>query len=115
MVVVGSAFGPSSAPNSSERNAISRIVIIAMIESLAIEYGKNGSPSFFRIAYSRRYASFSAWFTRGPHQISASGTTSGSVSAFSHGGAVIPSLVNRYRCAPISAMIRPGISSMWIA
>ena len=35
-------------------------------------------------------------------------------SAFSHGGAVVPSLVTRYRCAPIKAMIRPGTSSMWM-
>ena len=54
VVVVGSALGPSSAPNISARNAITKITIIAMIESLATAYGKNGLPSFFRIAYSRR-------------------------------------------------------------
>ena len=37
------------------------------------------------------------------------------MSARSHGGAVVPSLATRYRCAPISAAINPGTSSMWIA
>ena len=32
-----------------------------------------------------------------------------------HGGAVMPRRVTRYRCAPISAAMPPGSSSMWIA
>ena len=44
-----------------------------------------------------------------------SASSSSPSSAFSHGGAVVPSRVTRYRCAPISAAIAPGTSSMWIA
>ena len=93
---------------------ITTITITAIIESLATAYGKNGLPWFFRIEYSRRYCSFSCWFTRPLRQISAS-RISGSSSALIHGGAEIPSLVIRYRWAPISAAISPGISIMWIA
>ena len=71
----------------------------AMTESLATAYGKNGFPCAFRIEYSRRYCSFSRRFTRSSFR-----SSSGS-SAFSHGGAVVPSLATRYRCAPISAAI----------
>ncbi len=41
--------------------------------------------------------------------------SSGSSSALIHGGAEMPSLVIRYRWAPIRAAISPGISIMWIA
>jgi hypothetical protein len=39
---------------------ITTITIAAITASLATAYGKNGFPWFFRIEYSRRYASFSA-------------------------------------------------------
>ena len=45
---------------------------------------------------------------------SASRSSSG-FCAFCQGGAVVPSLATRYRCAPISAMSSPGTSSMWMA
>jgi hypothetical protein len=59
VVVVGSAFGPSSAPNRIDIVMITARTTQAMIESLATAYGKNGFPWFFRIEYSRRYCSFS--------------------------------------------------------
>src|SRR5579875_2251502 len=62
VVVVGLALGPISAPNSSDSTMITIITIMAMTASLATAYGKNGLPSFFRMEYSRRYSSFSAWF-----------------------------------------------------
>src|SRR5438067_1883840 len=63
VVVVGSALGPISAPNISDRKMITIMTTSAMIASFATAYGKNGLPWFFRIEYSRRYVSFSAWFT----------------------------------------------------
>ena len=39
---------------------ITAITIAAIVASLATMYGKNGLPWFFRIEYSRRYASLSA-------------------------------------------------------
>src|ERR1035437_6486215 len=45
---------------------ITIITISAIDPSLATAYGKNGLPSFFRIEYSRRYASFCAWFIPWP-------------------------------------------------
>src|SRR3954452_16097681 len=42
--------------------AIVSTTIAAMMLSFATAYGKNGFPLDFRIAYSRRYCSFSAWF-----------------------------------------------------
>ena len=52
--MVGSAFGPSSAPNISARKMITAITTHAITASLVTAYGKNGLPSFFRIEYSRR-------------------------------------------------------------
>ena len=54
VVVVGLAFGPSSAPNSSDRKMITARTMHAMTASLATAYGKNGLPSPFRTEYSRR-------------------------------------------------------------
>src|SRR5437763_15614018 len=62
VVVVGSAFGPSSAPKISDMRMIVPTTITAMIESLATAYGKNGLPAALCRAYSLRYCSFSRWF-----------------------------------------------------
>src|ERR1700691_5020776 len=59
VVVVGFAFEPSSAPSTSDSVMMHAITTHAMIESFATAYGKNGFPFDFRIAYSRRYSSFS--------------------------------------------------------
>ncbi|MEA2232073.1 MAG: hypothetical protein QOD83_1889 [Solirubrobacteraceae bacterium] len=40
------------------------------------------------------------------------GSRGGPASALSHGGAVVPCLATRYRCAPISVAIAPGRISM---
>src|SRR6185437_3342129 len=60
VVVVGSALGPISAPNMAARKMMTIMTMTAISESLATAYRKNGLPLFFRSAYSRRYASFSA-------------------------------------------------------
>ena len=62
MVVVGFAFEPSSAPSTSDIVMMTAITTHAITASLATAYGKNGLPWAFRIAYSRRYSSFSRWF-----------------------------------------------------
>jgi hypothetical protein len=62
VVVVGSAFGPSSAPRTSAMRMMIPTTIAAMIESLATAYGKNGLPWDLRTEYSRRYSSFSRRF-----------------------------------------------------
>src|SRR4051812_10247608 len=62
VVVVGSAFGPSSAPSTIDIVMMTIITITAITLSLATAYGKNGLPLDLRIAYSRRYCSFSWWF-----------------------------------------------------
>src|SRR5919206_191984 len=42
-------------------------------------------------------------------------SSSGAASAtFCQGGAVVPSFATRYRCAPMSAAMAPGTTSMWI-
>ena len=61
--MVGFAFEPSSAPSTSDIVMITAITTHAMTASLATAYGKNGLPWDFRIEYSRRYSSFSRWFT----------------------------------------------------
>src|SRR3954466_4447643 len=66
VVVVGSAFGPSSAPRTIDMTMIDSMTTQAMAESFATAYGKNGFPWAFRIEYSRRYSSFSARFTPVP-------------------------------------------------
>src|SRR5579859_3888525 len=48
------------------RNRITSITINAIVPSLATAYGKNGFPSLFSVEYSRRYASFCAWFISTP-------------------------------------------------
>src|SRR5664280_1045569 len=65
VVVVGFALGPSSAPSTSDIAMMTAITMHAIAESLATAYGKNGLPFDFRIAYSRRYSSFSRWFIAG--------------------------------------------------
>src|SRR5207249_11854207 len=62
VVVVGSALGPSSAPRTIDSAMMTPITMHAMAASLATAYGKNGFPCALRIAYSRRYCSFSALF-----------------------------------------------------
>src|SRR3954462_6663538 len=59
VVVVGSAFGPSSAPSTIDIVMMTIITITAMTLSLATAYGKNGLPFDFMSAYSRRYCAFS--------------------------------------------------------
>src|SRR3954469_4661314 len=59
VVVVGSAFGPSSAPSTIDIVMITPITTHAIAASLATAYGKNGLPCAFSSAYSRRYSSFS--------------------------------------------------------
>ena len=108
--MVGSAFGPSSAPSTIDIMMITASVTHAIAPSFAIAYGKNGLPWLFRIEYSRRYSSFSRASTAQTSSLRRS-----FFSALSHGGAVVPSLATRYRCAPISAAIRPGTASMWSA
>src|SRR3954470_3967608 len=49
VVVVGSAFGPSSAPRTIDIVMITAITITAIRLSLATAYGKNGLPWDFRI------------------------------------------------------------------
>src|SRR6202142_3295092 len=44
---------------------ISAMTMTIITLSLATAYGKNGLPSAFRTEYSRRYCSFSCWFTAG--------------------------------------------------
>src|SRR3954451_6181424 len=63
VVVVGSAFGPSSAPKISDMRMIATRTKTAISESFATAYGKNGFPFAFSCAYSRRYSSFWARFT----------------------------------------------------
>ena len=41
---------------------ITAITTHAINASLVTAYGKNGLPSAFRSAYSRRYSSFCPWF-----------------------------------------------------
>src|SRR5215217_7440853 len=65
VVVVGSALGPSSAPNSTAIRMMTASTKTAMNESLATAYGKNGLPCDFRTWYSRRYFSFSRAFMAG--------------------------------------------------
>src|SRR5262245_48266586 len=57
-VVVGSAFGPSSAPRISDMKMITIRTMQAISESLPTAYGKNGLPLAFSALYSRRYCSF---------------------------------------------------------
>src|SRR5215212_4375458 len=66
VVVVGSAFGPSSAPRISDSITIAKIVMQAMTLSFATAYGKNGFPAAFMTEYSLRYCSFSWRFTCPP-------------------------------------------------
>src|SRR5215203_7420313 len=66
VVVVGSAFGPSSAPSRIDIRMITASVTAAMMLSFAIAYGKNGLPWFLRIEYSRRYCSRSRAFIGRP-------------------------------------------------
>ena len=94
VVVVGSAFGPSSAPNRIAIAMITNRTMHAMAESLSTAYGKNGFPCDFRMWYSRRYCSFSRAFISDAPQIS-SFASSRAFSAFSHGGAMVPSLATR--------------------
>ena len=86
---------------------ITAITITAIAPSLTTAYGKNGLPSFFSCEYSRRYASFWAWFMRAAPGVTPSMSASrqpGLVelvvvvvreSALSHGGAEMPSFVTR--------------------
>ena len=57
--------------------------------SFITAYGKNGFPWLFRIEYSRRYCSRSRAFRE------ISSVMRSFFSAFSHGGAVVPSLATR--------------------
>ena len=109
MVVVGSAFGPSSAPKMSAIMMIANTTIAAMIESLATAYGKNGLPC--RLV--QRVLAEVLLLLALVHTSSV--RSSGLSGTFSHGGAVVPSLATRYRWKPIIAAIAPGTSSMWIA
>ncbi len=70
---------------------ITASVTQAISESFAMAYGKNGLPWFFRIEYSRRYCSRSRAFI-GPQT---SSRRRSFFSAFSHGGAVVPSFATR--------------------
>ena len=63
----------------------------AIAESLKTAYGKNGLPCFFSSSYSRRYCSFSRAFTAQTSSLA----SAFDFSAFSHGGAVVPSLATR--------------------
>src|ERR1035438_7430946 len=62
VVVVGLALGPSSAPSTRDIAMMTTITTTAIAPSFATAYGKNGLPWDFRVAYSRRYSSFSRWF-----------------------------------------------------
>ena len=52
--MVGSAFGPSSAPSTSDSRMIVNITMHAISPSFATAYGKNGLPLAFCRPYSRR-------------------------------------------------------------
>ncbi len=52
--MVGSAFGPSSAPSTIDSRMIVNITMHAISESFATAYGKNGLPWAFCKPYSRR-------------------------------------------------------------
>src|SRR5215210_3983831 len=54
VVVVGSAFGPSSAPKMIDIVMIDSSTTHAISESFATAYGKNGFPCALSSEYSRR-------------------------------------------------------------
>src|SRR6266542_3586803 len=62
VVVVGSTFGPCSAPSRTDSPTITSATISIIVVSFRTAYGKNGLPFFFRASYPRRYSSFSRLF-----------------------------------------------------
>ena len=102
VVVVGSAFGPSSAPRTIDMAMIDAMTTHGHRRVLRHRVGEERLP----LRLQHRVLAEVLLLLALVHARSSLGAVRRST--FCHGGAVVPSLATRYRWAPISAAIEAG-------